>query len=242
LERLHVSDPLAAGIPALAVPGLAGGFAAALGAHRFFANPAATLPRLLEPLHRLALDWRQQAPDTWGLVVHDWSLLRYPTHRRKTDQAPINNGRGHELTTWLLVEGDGGHPIAPLELCLRSAQGVFGTRTPAPPKKASRIDEVLPSMPAVGHGGLAGPLVHVIDRAADPLAPYRAWQAAGRHFLARAKGGRTARWPGHELSLAELAGRLAFRRCRELTCKGPQALQQLVLGDAEEGTGKPGHL
>jgi hypothetical protein len=31
-----VSDPLAAGVHALAVPGLADGFAAVIGAHRFF--------------------------------------------------------------------------------------------------------------------------------------------------------------------------------------------------------------
>ncbi|HWG41280.1 MAG TPA: hypothetical protein VN688_00735 [Gemmataceae bacterium] len=50
-----MSDPLAAGIHALAVSGLANGFAAVLGAHRFFANEAVTLPCLREPLHRLVV-------------------------------------------------------------------------------------------------------------------------------------------------------------------------------------------
>ena len=70
---------MAAGIQALAVPGPAGGFAAVLGAHRFFANPAATLPRPREPLHQLALDGRQQAPNTWGLVAHDRMGRRWPS-------------------------------------------------------------------------------------------------------------------------------------------------------------------
>jgi hypothetical protein len=35
LEHLHTGDPLAAGIHALALPELAGGFAAVLSAHRF---------------------------------------------------------------------------------------------------------------------------------------------------------------------------------------------------------------
>jgi hypothetical protein len=127
LEHLHVSDPLAAGIHVLAVSGLAKGFAAVLGAHRFFANKTVTLPRLLEPLHQLALDWRQQAPTTWGLVIHDWSLLRYRSHKGKTDQAKINNGRGYERTTLLLVEGNDGQPIAPLEpLLSTSLQDVVG--------------------------------------------------------------------------------------------------------------------
>jgi hypothetical protein len=223
-----VSDPLAAGIHALAVPGLADGFAAVLGAHRFFANDAATLPRLIEPLQQLALHWRQQAPQSWGLVIHDWSLLRYPSHKRKTDQIKVNNGRGYELTTLLLVEGNDGQPIAPLELRLRSAKGVFSTRTPTPGQKAFRIDEVLPSMQAVQQGRLGGPLVHVIDREADSLARYRAWQAAGHHFLVRAKGGRKVRWQGEEVSLAQLAGRLLLRRCREVTYKGQQAVQHVA--------------
>lgn len=228
LEHLHVSDPLAAGIHALAVSGLANGFAAVLGAHRFFANETATLPSLLEPLHRLACDWRQQAPTSWGLVIHDWSLLRYPAHQRKTDQLKVNNGRGYELTTLLLVESRQGQPIAPLELRLRSAKGVFSTRTPVPAKKAFRIDEVLPSMQAVRQGGLGGPLVHVIDREADSLASYRAWQAADQHFLVRAKGGRKVRWQGKELSLAKLAECLPLRRCREVTSKGQQAIQHVA--------------
>jgi hypothetical protein len=228
VEHLHVSDPLAAGIHALAVSGLADGFAAVLGAHRFLYNDAATLPRLIEPLHQLARQWRQQAPRTWGLIVHDWSLLSYPGHTRKTDQLQANNGRGYELTTLLLVEGSAGDPVPPLEVRLRSAKGVFSTRAPAPPKKAYRIDQVLPSMQAVAALGLGERLVHVIDREADALAQYRAWQAADQHFLVRANGSRKVRWQGAELSLANLAERLSFRRCREVTYKGHQAVQHVA--------------
>lgn len=228
LEHLHVSDPLAAGIHALAVPGLADGFAAVLGAHRFWYNDAATLPRLLEPPQQLARQWRQQTPRTWGLVVHDWSLLSYPSHQRKTDQVKVNHGRGYELTTLLLVDGRDGQPVAPLEVRLCSAQGVFSSRTPAPDKKAFRIDEVLPSMQAVVDVGLGGPLVHVIDREADALAQYRAWQAAGHYFLVRGNGRRKVRWQGEEWSLAALAGRLPLRRCREVTYQGQKAVQHVA--------------
>jgi hypothetical protein len=228
VEHLHASDPLAAGIHSLAVPGLADGFAAVIGAHRFFYNDSVTLPRLIEPLHHLAHQWRQQAPSTWGLVVHDWSLLSYPSHKRKTDQTKIDNGRGYELTTLLLVEGSAGEPVAPLEVRLCSAKGVFSTRTPAPGKKAYRIDEVLSSMQAVADLGLGGPLVHVIDREADALAQFRAWQAADHYFLVRAKGSRKVRWQGEEIALANLAGRLPLRRCREVTYKGHKAVQRVA--------------
>jgi hypothetical protein len=219
---------LAAGIHALAVPGLAGGFAAVLGAPRFLYNDSVTLPRLIEPLHQLARPWRQQAPRTWGLVVHDWSLLSYPQHQCQTDQIKVNHGRGYEWTTWLRVEGSAGQPVAPLAVRLRSAQGVFSTRTPAPDPQAFRIDEVLPPRPAVADLGLGGPLVPVIDRAADARAQYRAWQAAGQHFLVRSKGRRQVRWQGEELSLAHVAGRRLFRRCREVTYQGHPAVQHVA--------------
>ena len=224
-----MSDPLAAGIHALAVPGLADGFAAVLGAHRFLANDTVTLPRLIEPLHQLARQWRQQAPRTWGLVIHDWSLLSYPTHQRKTDQAKVNNGRGYELTTLLLVEGHAGQPVAPSGVAPALGQGRLqhphaGTsQEGVPHRRGAALD-------AGGSRtwGLDGPLVHVIDREADALAQYRDWQAAGQHFLVRAKGSRKVRWQGEELSLADLAGRLSFRRCREVTYKGHQAVQHVA--------------
>jgi hypothetical protein len=228
VEHLHVSDPLAAGIHALAVPGLADGFAAVLGAHRFWHNDSVTLPKLIEPLQQLARQWRQAHPQTWGLVIHDWSLLSYPKHRCKTDQTKVNKGKGYELTNLLLVEGQAGQPIAPLEMRLLSRRGVFSTRTPVPKRKAFRIDEVLPSMQAVADLGLGQRLVHVIDREADALAQYRAWQEDDQYFLVRAKGHRKVRWQGQELSLAQLAQRLPLRRCRDITYKGHQAVQRVA--------------
>jgi hypothetical protein len=230
LEHLHASDPLAAGIHALALPELAGGFAAVLGANRFLHNDRVGLPRLAEPLHELARQWRQQAPDDWGLIIHDWSSLCYHGHKRKADQTQLTNrkSRGYELTTLLLVEGRAGNPVAPLELRLRSRKGVFSTRTPAPAKKSYRIDEVLPSMQAVEGLGLGGRLVHVIDREADALAQYRDWQAADQFFLVRARGSRKVLKDGVERSLAELAGRLKFCRCREVDYKGQKAVQRVA--------------
>src|SRR5262249_35075815 len=159
-------------------------------------NDRVSLPLLIEPLHQLARHWRQQHPDPWDLVIHDWSALTYPGHARKADQTRLTHrhSRGYELTSLLLVEGTTGDPIAPLELRLRAAGGSFSTRRPAPAKKAFRIDEVLPSMRALANLGLGERLVHVIDREADALAQYRAWQAAGRYFLVRANGSRKVRW------------------------------------------------
>ena len=230
LEHLHTSDPLAAGIHALALPELAGNFAAVLGAHRFLHNDRVTLPQLIEPLHALARTWRASAPDAWGLCVEDWSALSYPGHRRKADQAQLTNrrSRGYELACVLLLDGTAGDPVAPLELRLRAAKEVFSTRTPAPATDAYRIDEVLPSMKALAAVGLGGPLVHVIDREADALAAYRDWQVAGQHFLVRARGRRKVRWQGAELSLAALASRLEFHRSRDVEYRGHKAVQRVA--------------
>jgi hypothetical protein len=233
VEHLHVSDPLAAGIHALAITALADGFAVVIGAHRFLHNNRVTLPDLIQPPHQLARQWRRQAADTWGLVIHDWSALCYPGQVRKADQTRLNNrkSRGYELTCLLLLDGRNGDPIAPLELRLRTAHEVFSTRQPAPATVAYRIDEVLPSMQAVAGLGLGGPLVHVIDREADALAQYRDWQAAGHAFLVRAKGNRKVRWQGQELSLAAVAGRLSLQRCREVRYRGQAAVQQVAQTD-----------
>ena len=70
--------------------------------------------------------------------------------------------------------------------------------------------------------------MHVIDREADALASYRDWPAAGRHFLVRAKDGRKVRWQGQEQSLAEVAGQLPLRRCREVRYRGQRAVQHVA--------------
>ena len=213
-----MSEPLAAGIHALAVPGLADGFAAVLGAHRFLHNDRVTLPCLVAPLHPVARPWRQQTPAAWALLVHDWSSLKYPGHAAKTDPARLSHrqDRGYELTCLLLIDGRNGDPVAPRELRLRAARAVHSIRAAAPHRQAFRIDEVLPSMQAVDGLERDGPRVHIIDREADALGQYRDGQAAGQHFLVRAKGSRKVRWQGQELSLAELAQRLPLRRCREV--------------------------
>jgi hypothetical protein len=229
-----VADPLAAGIHALRMPELAGGFAAVLGACRFFHNDAVDLPRLSEPLHQAARLWDQQEEAAWSLAVHDWSALTYPSHASKTDRTTVSHydKHGYELATVLLVDSRSGSPVAPLEMRLLTARGVYSTRTPTPETTANRIDEIFPSMQATAALGLRTKLVHVIDREADSLAHYRAWQAAAQTFLVRADGERLVRWHEEELSLETVGQRLhsqgLFRRSREVSYKGQTAVQHVA--------------
>jgi hypothetical protein len=207
--------------------------AATQAAWRFFNNDDVALRQLVEPLHHVAAQWRPRT-DAWAVVVHDWSVLSYPTHRRKADRVRLGSqhSRGYDLTALLLVDGDDGHPVAPLELSLRAAGVVHSTRTPAPSAKANHLDEVRPAMREVGCRGLGPRVVHVIDREADALAYYREWHADGHYYLVRADAQRTVRWQGEEVTLSELNRRLQargqFRRCREVTYRGQQATQHVA--------------
>jgi hypothetical protein len=234
VEHLHGADPLAAGIHALSIPGLADGFAAVLGACRFLHNDTVDLPCLIEPLHQVARQWDLQQDTAWGLAIHDWSALKYPSHTSKTDRTKVSHyeDHGYELATVLLVDGSAGSPVAPLEMRLLTARGVYSTRTPTPETTAVRIDEILASMQATTALGLRTKLVHVIDREADSLAHYRAWQAAGQTFLVRADGERVVRWQDQELCLNDLGQRLhnqgLFQRGRAVNYKGQTAVQHVA--------------
>jgi hypothetical protein len=234
LEHLHGADPMAAGIHALSIPGLADGFAAVLAACRFFHNDAIDLPALIEPLHQMARQWDQKQAAGWGLAVHDWSALKYPAHTSKTDRTKISHykNHGYELASMLLVDGRDGIPVAPLEMRLLSRRGVYSSRKPVPKKTAYRLDEVLASMQAARDVGLQKKLVHVIDREADSLAHYRDWHADGHTFLVRADGDRLVRWQEEELSVQALSQRLhargLFQRSRPVTYKGQTAVQSVA--------------
>ena len=233
-QHLRAADKLSAAAHAL--PGLASTFAHVQAAWRFYANEAVTLPRLVEPLHQAARQWRAQAPARPALVIHDWSSLKYPGHAGKRDQARLSRAddRGYELATLLLVDGGDGSPVAPLEVRLRTADAVHSTRTPAPGPEAFRVDEVLPAMRAVAPLGL-GPVVHVIDREADSLDHYRHWQAASEQFLVRADAERTVRFEGAEITLADLdrllRRRRQFRRTGEFSYRGEAVVQRLAEAD-----------
>jgi hypothetical protein len=230
-QHLHAAGPLTSGLGP--PPAECSALAAIQAAWRFFNNDRVTLPGLIEPLHQVATQWRQTS-DAWALVVHDWSALSYPTHRSKTDRTRLGpmHSRGYDLTTLLLVEGQDGNPVAPLEFGLRAAQTVWSTRPVAPSAKANHLDEVLPAMREVLGRGLGERVVHLIDREADALGYYRQWHADGHRFLVRSDGKRFIRWQGEEMKLADLNRRLQgqeqFSRSRDVNYRGQQAVQHVA--------------
>jgi hypothetical protein len=120
------------------------------------------------------------------------------------------------LTTALLVSPDDGAPLAPMEMHLRTADGMLSTRSPAP-RVQGHLEQVLPTMRASRTWGLDKPILHVIDREADSVDHYRRWDAAGELFLVRADD-RRVKWQETSVLLSEIAP--VLRHQRKFACCG----------------------
>ena len=96
---------------------------------------------------------RQQLAATQAgvvMLVHDWCKLSDRGHASKREQAQLAqaNHHGDELTSVLAVNGA---PLAPMEVHLKTADGVLSTRAVAPPD-VHHLEQVLPTMVEVGQG------------------------------------------------------------------------------------------
>ena len=224
------------------LPGGVSAFAQTMGAWRFYNNPRIEMCELMEPLREYAR--RQLVATNAGVVmlVHDWCKLSYPGHASKRDQAQLAqaNNRGYELTTVLAVNGTDGAPLAPVEVHLKTADGVLSTRVPAPPD-VHHLEQVLPTMDASRAWNLGCPPLHVIDREADSVGHFRAWHAGGHHFLVRGHDHRIVRWEGraiarHKVGTA-LQNRGDFRDCGAALYQGHPA--QLWVAETEVVLAQP---
>ena len=121
--------------------------------------------------------------------------------------------------------------MAPMDLHLRTADAVHGTRPQPSPLVADHLAQVLPAMQASKTWNLPRPLVHVIDREADSVGHYRAWHEAGHSFLVRGDD-RLVQWRENECLLSEVIATLeseaAFRRSREVLYQGKPAWQEVA--------------
>jgi hypothetical protein len=228
MGQLSPSDQLAAGVHA--PPGLlAGGFASAQAAWRFYGNERVKLPELAEPLLIHARQAVADCCDQRLLVVMDWSNLHYGNHDSKHDRVDLSSGRdlGYELLTALALSDRDGSPLAPVCLELRADDGLHSTRSPGVLKAESVLDGLAPVMKHVDDSQLGRPAVFIIDKEADSIAHYRAWSAAGREFLIRANDTRRVTHNGQERKLNELADELrpTLKQSRQVRHKGKPATQ-----------------
>jgi hypothetical protein len=201
-----------------------------MGAYRFYNNDRVEFSELIQPMREYACQRLEETGAPVVLLVHDWCKLSYPGHVSKLDQAQLaqDNNRGYEMTSVLAVSGHDGAPLAPMEIHLKTGNGVLSTRDPAPPDE-HHLEQVLPTMNASARWRLSCPALHVIDREADSVGHFRRWETAGHKFLVRGHDHRIVTWEGKTQSRkkvgAALEKRGLFQPC-----------------GAAEYQGKPAHL
>jgi hypothetical protein len=204
LSHLRNAPKFAAGIAGLPDTGTA--FAATQGAWRFLNNKRVTLTALVEPLRAVGRDRANATVAPFAMLVQDWSKLTYSFGRSQSGKEDLvqlthSNDVGYELTTALLVSGDDGSPLAPMELHCLTNDGILSTRERT--REVAHLEQVLPTMTASLTWGLTKPLLHVIDREADSVGHYRRWHKAGHKFLVRADD-RRVRWNGKRCRLSDI--------------------------------------
>ena len=229
-EHLSPTQQIAAGLRSL--PGITSSFASAQAAWRFFSNEDVELPTLAQPLLAHAREAVTRDCQRFALVVHDWSFLSYNGHEAKKDRVALSSKKdlGYELHSALVVS-DQGDPLAPVHLSLRAKDGVHSTATQQVEPAPSQLDGLGPVMERVRGLGWTKAIVHIIDREADSVAHYRAWDQAGHRFLVRADNNRLVEHEGAECSLSKIPAWLRrrglFRETRPVLYHG-QATRQWV--------------
>jgi hypothetical protein len=218
-SHMRSAPDLAAGVASL--PSCSEAFAAVQAAWRFLNNDRVGLPQLIDPLRQVARGRIQRLNSRFALLVHDWCKVSYKNSSGKRDLAQLTHETdvGYELTSALAVSADDGSPLAPMELHLKTANGVLSTRDPAPAVEP-HLDQVLATMRASREWKLDKPFLHVIDREADSVDCYRRWSAEGFKFLVRADD-RRVDWSGRSALLSEI--RKSLKRSKAFCKANEQA-------------------
>lgn len=204
-SHLRSAPELAAGVASLLSTSKP--FAATQATWRFLNNQRVGMPDLVEPLREVGRSRVGQLKARFALLVHDWCKLSFTSAKSDMTQLTHATDIGYELTTALLVSADDGSPLAPMEMHLKTADGVISTRDPTP-QDLPHLDQVLPTMVASLQWNLDKSLLHVIDREADSVDYFRKWDAAGFKFLVRADD-RRVQWSGKSVLLSEIRRSLA---------------------------------
>jgi hypothetical protein len=194
--------------------------AAAQGAWRFMNNPRARLSKLVEPLRDVGRLRAKAVQSPFVMCVHDWCKLGFNHPKDDEVQLTHKTDTGYDLTMALLVSPDDGSPLAPMEMHLKTTNGILSTRVPAP-DDMHHTDQVLATMKASRRWNVERPLLHVIDREVDSVDHFRQWHAADFKFLVRADD-RVVVWRDGTCLLTKIRAKLrqenAFHRVNEDAC------------------------
>lgn len=210
-EHSHAVNAAVSGLSAL--PGTGVAFAATRAMTRFLHHDGIPFHALIEPAQDAIRSALAASASPVALVVHDWCMFAFHTHTSKKDrlQRSHEHDLGYELGTALIVETADGRPLGPMELRLRTANGMASTRVEATAMPPGHIDELLDAMAAARTWNLGQPLVHVIDREADSVGHYREWHRHGHRFVVRADDDRWVKWQDTEQRVSAVVAALESR-------------------------------
>lgn len=214
------------------MPGAAQPFAATRAMTRFLNHPDIPFHALLEPAQDAVRTALATSDCPVALVVHDWCMFGFHTHTGKSDryQRSHETDLGYELGSALVVDAADGRPLGPMELRLRTAGGILSTRVVDVAMPPGHVDELLDAMTAARRWNLGKGLIHVVDREADSVGHYRAWQAAGHQFLVRADRDRVVMWQGRERKLSGVVAALGLEFRDVLNAEGEPEVVTIQAG------------
>jgi len=209
-QHAHAVNAAVSGLSAL--PGTGLPFAATQAMTRFLNHDDIPFHALLEPAKDAVHAAVATSTSPFALVIHDWCMFSFNTHTGKRDryQRSHDADLGYELGSALAVDAADGRPLGPLELRLRTANGMLSTRSGDTATPPGHVDELLDVMNVLRSTQPAKALVHVIDREADSVGHYRQWHSRGHRFLVRADDTRLLLWQNRECRLADVVAALAL--------------------------------
>jgi hypothetical protein len=207
-EHSHVVNAAVSGLSAL--PGTGQSFAATRAMTRFLNHPDIAFHALIEPAQDAVRQALASSSSPCALIVHDWCMFNFNKHTSKKDrlQRTHETDLGYDLGTALVVDASDARPLGPMELRLRTAEGMLSTRISPTAMPPGHIDEVLDVMTAAQSWNLGKQLIHVIDREADSVGHYRLWHRRGHRFLVRADDDRLVQWRGRQQKIAEVVAQI----------------------------------
>jgi hypothetical protein len=205
LVKAHMNSSTRTAAGPRALPELGQAATACQATWRFLNNERVTLQALVEPLRKVGRDGCSQSESPFVLLAHDWCKVNYASHASRKDLLQLTHETdiGYDLTAGLLIEAHTGVPLAPMQIHLKTGKGIHSTAKKPPKPSDHHLDQLLPTMAEVADWGLERKVVHIIDREADALGRFRAWDAKGYLFLVRCDD-RRVEWNDESILLSEI--------------------------------------
>ena len=193
-------------------------FSQVQAAWRFYNNENVTTKALQEPILEDALSAIRSEKSAYVLCATDWSHIDYKHHHAKKDKIKRDSARGsfalgYDLQSSLAISAVTGAPIAPLVQNLKTAKKVYSTYSDSLSLKATHLEELTGRALWMNeHLGITKRIVHIVDREADSVELYRAFQKNEISFLIRTKTSSNVYCPKLEktLKIGELAEQVAI--------------------------------